>query len=111
MKVWVKTDTHSEGKYLVVRRDGTIPKWPHFVLAASDPAAPAALMAYAAQAERLKMPADYVESIRELAVEYAEYRDTQKQGDPGAPPHRTDDPYVLRAMRHMQSVITVTPDL
>jgi hypothetical protein len=32
MKVWVKTEIAPEGKYLVVRRDGTIPSWPHFVL-------------------------------------------------------------------------------
>ena len=26
-----------EGKFLVTRRDGTIPKWPHFVLGGRDP--------------------------------------------------------------------------
>lgn len=30
-------------KFLVVRRDGTVPDWPYLVLGARDPAAPAAL--------------------------------------------------------------------
>lgn len=29
-----------EGKYLVQRRDGTVPDWPWFVLGARDPIAP-----------------------------------------------------------------------
>ena len=40
MKILAKTEEFSEGKFLVVRRDGSIPHWPHFVLGARDPAAP-----------------------------------------------------------------------
>lgn len=32
MRVWAKTKEFSEGKFLVVRRDGTTPEWPHFVI-------------------------------------------------------------------------------
>jgi len=53
MKLWAKTTEFSEGKFLVVRRDGSIPAWPHFVIGARDPAAPVALRAYADAAERL----------------------------------------------------------
>jgi hypothetical protein len=28
MKIWAKTSEFSEGKFLVVRRDGSIPCWP-----------------------------------------------------------------------------------
>jgi len=37
----------SEGKYLVKRRDGSVPPWPSFVLGGSDPHAAVALRAYA----------------------------------------------------------------
>ena len=37
----------------MVRRDGTIPTWPYFVMGARDPAAAWALFAYGDQAERL----------------------------------------------------------
>jgi hypothetical protein len=39
MKIWAKTDEFHEGKFLVVRRDGSVPHWPHFVLGARDPVA------------------------------------------------------------------------
>ena len=67
MKIWAKTEEFKEGKYLVVRRDGTIPSWPHFVLGGDDENAPAALRAYADSAERNKLDPDYVASVRELA--------------------------------------------
>lgn len=36
-----------EAKYLVVRKDGTVPAWGSFVLSYDDPATPVALRAYA----------------------------------------------------------------
>ena len=48
MKIWDKTEEFKEGKFLVVRRDGSVPHWPHFVLGARDPGAPTALRAYRA---------------------------------------------------------------
>ena len=35
MKILAKWKEFSEGKFLVVRRDGSIPWWPHFVLGAA----------------------------------------------------------------------------
>ena len=99
MKIWAKTREFSEGKFLVVRRDGTIPPWPHFVLGARDPAAPATLRAYADEAERLGFEPEYVASIRELASDFEQYREEYGPGDPEAPPHRKDHPDIIDAMR------------
>lgn len=107
MKIWAKTAEFFEGKFLVVRRDGSIPAWPHFVLGARDPAAPAALNAYADASERLGVDAEYVTSIRDLASDFARYRQEAGDGDPEAPPHRTDDPSVIAAMRGADAAILV----
>lgn len=104
MKIWAKTKEFSGGKFLVVRRDGSIPHWPHFVLGARDPAAPATLRAYAYHARRLGFEAEYCESILALAEDFETYRLQQGPGDPEAPPHRTDDPDVIAAMRGQKNV-------
>lgn len=110
MRVWAKTKEFSEGKFLVVRRDGSVPHWPHFVMGARDPAAPAALRAYAAEAERLGFEPEYIASIRELAEDFEGYRAAEGNGDPEAPPHRRDDSAVIAAMRGLPAMISVTPD-
>lgn len=86
------------GKYLVMRRDGTIPEWQWFVIGSRDPAAPAALRAYAKEAERLGMDAQYVADVRELADEFEEELSLMPSGDPDAPPHRNDDPETVKKM-------------
>ena len=83
------------GKYLVQRRDGTVPEWPGFVIGAKDPAAPAALRAYADAAEKLGFDARYVADMRELADDFDAYRKAHGAGDPDAVPHRKDDPEVI----------------
>ena len=90
----------SGGKYLVLRRDGSIPEWPNFVLGAKDPAAPVALRAYADQAEKLGLDSSYVNDIRILADEFEAYRLTEGEGDPDAPPHRTDDPEIAETLKN-----------
>ena len=110
MKVWAKTAEFSEGKFLVVRRDGSIPHWPHFVIGARDPAAPSALLAYATECERLGVDAEYVASIRELAADFTAYREREGNGDPEAPPHRKDDQAVIAAMRGHEAIIAVKRD-
>lgn len=110
MKIWAKTKEFFEGKFLVVRRDGSVPHWPHFVLGARDIAAPAALFAYANQAAALGFDPDYVASIRELASDFEQYRLAQGDGDPFAPPHRHDDPDVIAAMRGSDSTFSVRID-
>ena len=97
MKIWAKTEEFSEGKYLVVRRDGTVPSWPHFVLGGDDPNAPAALRAYARSAQANGCDPEYVASIRELADDWE--KRAPGKSDPDAPPHRTDNPDVIRMMR------------
>lgn len=80
------------GKYLVKRRDGSVPAWPNFVLGAKDPAAPAALMAYAAKAEELGLDQRLADDVRNLSLQFQDYRSKFGQGDPDAGPSRPDDP-------------------
>lgn len=87
MKLW--------NKFLVVRRDGTVPEWPWLVIGARDEAAPAALRAYAVEARALGMDGEYADSIEELADTFDAYRHAHGLGDPDAPPHRNDDPSVI----------------
>lgn len=113
MKIWAKTKEFSEGKFLVVRRDGSVPHWPHFVLGARDKFAPDALRAYALAAEAAQeLDPEYIQSIRDLADDFDAYRAAQGNGDPDAPPHRIDDDAVLEAMRHEDGPIflEVWPD-
>lgn len=93
------TEGTREGKYLVKRRDGTIPEWPWFVLGAKDPAAPVALRAYAAECERLGKDPKYVNDLYALAAEWETYCREHGEGDPDAPRHRTDDPATIAEMR------------
>lgn len=88
-----------EGKYLVLRRDGSVPMWPFMVFGAKDPAAPTALRAYADEAERLGFDQQYVSDVRRLADEFTAYLKAMGTGDPDAPPHRKDDPAVIAKMR------------
>lgn len=89
-----------EGKYLVQRRDGTVPDWPHFVLAASDPAAPAALLRYAEVCYQQGADEQYVREVRDLALSFDQWRtDRGITGDRDAPPHRKDDPAIIAKMR------------
>ncbi len=97
-RLWRNTDGTREGKYLVQRRDGTVPEWPYFVIGAADPAAPAALVAYADAAEQLGLDPQYVADIRAMAVEWIAWRRENGSGDPDAPRHRTDDPETVRKM-------------
>lgn len=97
MKLWRNVMTGC--KFLVVRRDGTIPVWPLFVMGARDPWAPAALRAYADAAEAGGAEADYVASVREEAGKFEAYRVQHGSGDPEAGPHRVDDPSVVQVMR------------
>lgn len=111
MKIWAKTKEFYEGKFLVVRRDGSIPHWPHFVLGARDPAATAGLLAYAEKARELGYDPAYCDSVVELATkDFPEYLAQEGAGDPEAAPHRRDVPEVLAAMRGQPSTINVARD-
>lgn len=100
MRLYQLTDEFKEGKYLVVRRDGTIPEWPHFVLSARDPAAPEALRSYALRCAKFNLDRDYVDSVWDLSRMFEDYHQAHGAGDPEAPPHRQDNSYVISMMRH-----------
>ena len=100
-----------EGKYLVKRRDGTVPQWPSFVLGGADPIAEVALRAYAAEIYRIMMQDDLTErhqlgltfsfylAVLKWADEFAAYRQTHGCGDPGRGKHRVDDPTTVEEMK------------
>ena len=110
MKIWTKTTAFSEGKFLVVRRDGTVPHWPHFVMGARDPFAPAAIEAYAAAVQAADGDREYVMSLYALAEDFRNYRKEHGDGDPWASPHRHDNPRVIAEMRGEDCYIHVLPD-
>ena len=102
-RLWRNRQGTEEGKFLVKRRDGSIPKWPWFVLGARDPAAPAALRTYAEAGEGLGFDPAYVADIRQMADEWDAYRAVHGSGDPDGPRHRKDDPRTVREMRRGHS--------
>ena len=102
--LWRDNPCTPEGKYLVKRRDGTVPEWPHFTLGAKDPCAPAALRAYADEADKLGMTHGYVFAVRKLAREFELYNQIHGLGDPDRGPHRKDDPETVAQMKFGRSV-------
>lgn len=93
-----------EGKYLVKRRDGTVPPWPSFVLGGADPHAEIALRAYAdSAATDPNIDPGWIAAIRRWADEFARYRVEHGEGDPGMGRHRKDDPEILAEMRKGRS--------
>ncbi len=98
--LWRDNPETPEGKYLVQRRDGTVVEWPNFVIGAKDPAAPAALRAYANEAQdKFGMNADYCNGVRRLADQFERYRSYYGDGDPDRGRHRIDDPATVEKMR------------
>lgn len=85
-------------KYLVMRRDGSVPRWPAFVLAAADPAAPTAMRAYADAAEQCGMPSQYVRDVRDLAAHFDDWRAKNGPGNPGESDRRGDCQFVTLLM-------------
>jgi len=101
--LWRDDPETPEGKYLVKRRDGTVVEWPHFVLGARDPCAPAALRAYADSALARVMTHGYADAVRRLADEFERYRKEHGDGDPDRGRHRKDDPATVAEMLKGQS--------
>ena len=96
--LWRYSEETKEGKYLVIRRDGSVPEWPNMVFGAKDPAAPAALLAYANKAEELGYDPAYVADVRRLATEFDNYRACFGIGNPDAPKERVDDESIVAKM-------------
>src|ERR1017187_4933248 len=101
--LWRNNPETPEGKYLVKRRDGTIPEWPNFVLGAKDPAAPAALEAYAKEAIAQGFNPQYVDDVLWLAEQFRAYRRKYGLGDPDRGRHRKDDAATIQEMRNGKS--------
>ena len=98
--LWYKNPETRGGKFLVLRRDGSVPEWPYLVIGARDPAGPAALRAYADEADKLGFDPQMVADVRDLASVFEDYRRHFGAGDPDAPRHRVDDPDVIEKMRN-----------
>lgn len=96
-RLWRNNPDTPGGKYAAVRRDGSVVDFAFFLFGERDPAAPAGLRGYAAEAERLGMDPLYVADLRAMADEWEKaYRDgTVPKGDPDAPRHRADDPATI----------------
>ncbi len=88
-----------EGKYLVQRRDGSIPPWPSFVFGAADPDAAGVLLEYARLIEWRGYHPDLVASVRRRAVEFTAWLAEHGPGDPEKGPHRVDDPATVARMK------------
>lgn len=97
--LWKNNDDTREGKYLVLRRDGSVPEWPYFVLGAADPAAPNAIRSYAHRCRVLEMDPEYIRDLMDLAQDFEEWRYEHGSGDPDAPKHRKDDPATIEKMK------------
>ena len=54
-------------KYLVVRRDGTVPRWPWFVLGGRDQAARDAMRFYLQRCRELRYDPAYLDALEEVA--------------------------------------------
>src|SRR5882672_5631803 len=102
--LWRDNPDTPEGKYLVKRRDGTVPEWPSFTLGAKDPCAPAALRAYAAKARELGLDPAYADAVVRLSGEWEVYRVKYGEGDPDKGRHRQDDPAIVAEMKLGKSV-------
>lgn len=98
-RLFSKDPSFEGGKYLVLRRDNTVPDWLYLVMGAADPVAPEALRAYADGAEKRGLDPQYVADIRALADEFEAWRAEHGNGDPDAPRHRTDDPKIIARMK------------
>lgn len=96
--LWRNNPETPGGKYLVQRRDGSIPTWPHIVLGAKDPAAAFALRQYAEKAQELGYDPAYVADIRKLANDFDAYREAHGEGNPTASPERQDNPEIVAKM-------------
>lgn len=83
-------------KYLVVRRDGTVPDWPYLVLGAKDPAASFTLRKYAEKAKELGIDNDYCLSILQLADKFDEYKDKNGTSIPSELSNRKNDPAIIQ---------------
>ncbi len=115
-----------EGKYLVIRRDGTVVEWPSFVLGARDEDAETCLQVYgllklmtpdqkgvfldeladrcnAARSDPHAQNISFYDSVMDFAEEWHLYRMDHGDGDPLMGAHRKDDPETIAKMKKGRS--------
>jgi len=97
-RLWRNDPATPEGKYLVKRRDGSVVEHPTFVLVARDPAAVAALLAYAEESQARGRPPEFVADVYALAERFRAYRDQHGDGDPTERWTGTDDHATIAEM-------------
>lgn len=97
MKIW--------NKYLVLRRDNSVPEWPYLVLGAADPSAAAAIRALSSDARNRGKDPEYCDDLLRLADNFEAWLSTNPEGDPDAPPHRKDDPLVVSRFKRGSQTI------
>lgn len=78
-------------KFLVFRRDGSVPEWPYLVLGGRDPDVSETVRFLSYIAGLRGRDPVYVDGLRELADRMDLYRAEHGDGDPDAPAHREDD--------------------
>lgn len=88
------------GKYLVQRRDGTVPEWPWFVLGGRDPVAPWAMYAYAIIAFCIRFDRRYAHDVWRAAGAFRRYRKLHGKGNPDGPRHRIDNPAIVELIEN-----------
>ena len=104
--LWRFSEETREGKYLVLRRDGTVLSGPHFVLGPRDVAAPNAIRAYAKECERRMRDGNtdfnpqYIADLHRHAEDMELWRSKWGAGDPGKSRHRKDHPLIIEQMQN-----------
>jgi len=87
-------------KYLVIRRDGTVPQWPYLLLGARDPAGADTLRYYARRCRELGTGEQYALDIERLALEFERYREDAGPSRPG-----DDEPRAASRAAHAARII------
>lgn len=95
-------------KYLVVRRDGTTPRWPYFVLGAKDIASVEALRTYARIASLHHYDDSYVQDVVARADAFNAYRLEHGESVADTFNSRNDVPMIIRAIETRPALITIS---
>ena len=114
--LWRNNPATPEGKYLVLRRDGTVPEWDYFVLGSRDPAAAEGLRYYAFECMRLNMAKDYVCDVGRLSDKWLAdsvpvIDKPVKVGDPDKGPHRKDHQLTISLMRGETTMAQISENI
>lgn len=73
----------SMAKYLVLRRDGTLPPWPYFVLGAADPAAWDTFAFYVERCRELGYSQQYLDELSAIRLNFVKPNGPERRPDDG----------------------------